>query len=173
VVKSGKNYLILPRISLDNYILRKMKSLIGEFPCTLDSKGRFLMPSALRKQLPEGEQMDFILNKGLDDCLILYPIKVWETEMQRIQSLNMYETKNRAFARVFLSGASEITLDTNGRGLISKHLMEKAFLEKDIVMIAQVDRIEIWDKQRYDQWLASSEVDIAQLAEEVMRNNQG
>lgn len=146
-----------------------MRILVGEYACTLDTKGRFLLPSALRKQLPEGEQTHFVLNKGLDNCLVLYPKKVWEAELSKIQSLNMYETKNRTFARVFLSGASEVELDSSDRILIAKNLMEKATLSKDLILLAQLDRIEIWDKQTYEAWLANPEIDMATLAEDVMK----
>lgn len=145
-----------------------MKVLVGEYACTLDTKGRFLLPSALRKQLPEGEQTHFVLNKGLDNCLVLYPQKVWEAELAKIQSLNMYETKNRTFARVFLSGANEVAVDSSDRVLINKELMEKVSLNKEIILLAQLDRIEIWDKQTYNTWLSNPEIDMATLAEEVM-----
>ena len=146
-----------------------MKPLVGEYSCTLDSKGRFLMPTGLRKQLPIGEKQDYMLNKGLDDCLVLYPIKVWEQELARIQALNMYETKNRAFARIFLSGAASLSLDASDRGLIPKHLAEKVNLSKDIILLAQIDRIEVWDQGAYEKWIADPGYDIAALAEEVMR----
>ncbi len=145
-----------------------MKLLIGEYACTLDAKGRFLIPSALRKQLPENEQTEFVLNKGLDQCLMMYPAKVWQQELEKIQSLNMYETQNRTFARIFLSGAVEISLDSSDRMLIPKNLMEKAGLTKDIILLAQLDRIEIWDKEVYEKWMESPGFDIAQLAENVM-----
>ncbi len=145
-----------------------MKLLVGEYVCTLDTKGRFLLPSALRKQLPEGEQKHFVLNKGLDNCLVLYPQKVWETELTKIQTLNMYETKNRTFARVFLSGANEVSVDSSDRILINKDLMGKVSLNKEIVLLAQLDRIEIWDRQTYNTWLDNPEIDMATLAEEVM-----
>ncbi|MBX7240675.1 MAG: division/cell wall cluster transcriptional repressor MraZ [Bacteroidia bacterium] len=145
-----------------------MKLLIGEYACTLDAKGRFLIPSALRKQLPENEQTDFVLNKGLDQCLMMYPATVWQQELEKIQSLNMYETQNRTFARIFLSGAVEVSLDGSDRMLIPKNLMEKAGLNRDIILLAQLDRIEIWDKEVYEKWIENPGFDIAQLAENVM-----
>ena len=71
-----------------------MKSLIGEYNCKLDDKGRFLMPAGLRKQLPEDQQSDFVINRGIDRCLVLYPLSVWETELARIQSRNQYLKEN-------------------------------------------------------------------------------
>ena len=145
--------------------------LIGEYNCTLDAKGRCLIPSALRKQLPDSEQADFVLNKGLDNCLIMFPAKIWQRELAKIQSLNMYETQNRTFARVFLSGATEISLDSSDRMLIPKNLMEKAGLTKEVILLAQLDRIEIWDKATYEKWMENPDFDIAQLAEKVMGKN--
>ncbi|MFN0202582.1 MAG: division/cell wall cluster transcriptional repressor MraZ [Bacteroidia bacterium] len=147
-----------------------MSLLIGEYEVTLDAKGRFLMPSSLRKQLPEEEQSDFVLHKGLDDCLVMYPKNVWAQEVQKIQRLNMYEIKNRTFARLFLSGVSILKLDNQDRGLISKYLSEKAGLKKDLIMLAQLDRIEIWDKETYQNWLSTAETDFAALAQEVMNS---
>lgn len=148
-----------------------MKALVGEYACTMDAKGRFLMPAALRKQILEGEQMDFVLNKGLDNCLILFPLKTWEKELEKIQSLNMYEVKNRAFARIFLSGVAEVSLDGSDRMLIPKHLSEKVGLTKDMILLAQLDRVEIWDKATYDAWIENPGFDMASLAEDVMKFN--
>jgi len=142
--------------------------LIGDYPCTLDAKGRFLMPAALKKQFPDGERLDFVLNKGLDNCLVLYPKKIWEAELTKIQSLNMYEAKNRAFVRLFLNGSTPTILDNSDRCLIPKYLSEKVALQKEIILSAQIDRIEIWDKETYESWMDNSGYDIAKLAEEVM-----
>lgn len=146
-----------------------MKALIGEYSSTLDAKGRFLMPSGLRKQLPEDQQTDFVLNKGLDNCLVLYPTKVWEKELEGIQSLNRYDRKNVEFMRRFMASAAEVSLDGSDRMLIPKLLTEKIGLKKDLVLLAQIDRVEIWDKEAYDNWLANPQYDMAELAEEVMQ----
>ncbi|MCB0835334.1 MAG: division/cell wall cluster transcriptional repressor MraZ [Bacteroidetes bacterium] len=145
-----------------------MKSLIGEYNCKLDDKGRFLMPAGLRKQLPEDEQTEFVINRGLDECLVLYPISVWEKELERIQSRNQYLKKNRAFTRMFLNGATNITLDGNARVNIPKRLQEHAKLSKEIVLVAQIDKVEIWDQETFDSWMDEPGFDFDSLAEEVM-----
>lgn len=145
-----------------------MKPLIGEFDCKLDAKGRFLMPAGLRRQLPEDQQSDFVVNRGLDKCLVLYPIQVWETELERIQSKNQFVSKNRAFTRMFLNGATPLSLDSSDRALLPKRLMDYADLSKDIILIAQIDKIEIWDSAAYQAWLEAPGFDFEQLAEEVM-----
>ena len=147
-------------------------SLIGEYDCKLDAKGRFLMPSGLRKQLPEKEQSVFVINNGLGKCLDLYPIEEWEKELAKIQALNPYVKKNREFTRWFLKGATRVEVDNSGRILIPKRLIEKAGLERDIVLASQLDKIEIWNKAGYENWEDESDFDFESLAEEVMGNSE-
>lgn len=145
-----------------------MTSLIGEYNCKLDDKGRFLLPAGLRKQLPEDQQSDFVINRGLDKCLVLYPVQVWEKELERLQSRNQYVKKNRAFTRMFLNGATQLTLDGSARVLLPKRLMEFAGIGKDVVLVAQIDKVEIWDQTTYESWLEEPGFDFETLAEEVM-----
>lgn len=149
-----------------------MHTLIGEYDCKLDTKGRFLVPSKLRKQLPEELRSEFVINKGLDDCLTMYPIPVWEQELERLKAKNQYVKKNRAFLRRFLSGAMRVELDGNERMLIPKRLMELAGLSKEIILVAQIDKVEIWDKAAYDKWMDESEFDFEELAEDVMGEDE-
>ncbi len=149
-----------------------MNSLIGEYDCKLDAKGRFLMPSGLRKQLPEDQQVEFIVNRGLDKCLVLYPLKVWEKELEQIQARNQYVKKNRAFTRWFLNGATPITLDGSARVNIPKRLMEHAELEKELILVAQINKVEIWDKAKYQGWFEEPDYDFEALAEEVMGDSK-
>ncbi|MEL7534066.1 MAG: division/cell wall cluster transcriptional repressor MraZ [Bacteroidota bacterium] len=145
-----------------------MKSLIGEYDCKLDAKGRFMLPADLRKQLPEDQQADFVVNRGLDKCLVIYPLSVWDRELEHIQSRNFFLKDNRAFKRMYLNGARKVSLDGNARFLLPKRLMEFAELKKEIVLVSQIDRIEIWDTQTYQDWLDNAEVDFEALAEKVM-----
>lgn len=146
-----------------------MHTLIGEYDCKLDAKGRFLMPAGLRKQLPEDQQTDFVVNRGLDKCLVMYPIPVWERELARIQSKNQYVKRNRDFTRLFLNGATRVELDASGRVLLPKRLMEFAGLDKDVMLVGQIDKVEIWDLSGYEQMMNDPGLDLEQLAEEVMR----
>ncbi|MCB9234356.1 MAG: division/cell wall cluster transcriptional repressor MraZ [Bacteroidia bacterium] len=145
-----------------------MKPIFGEYDCKIDSKGRFLLPSGLKKQLPENEQEEFVVNRGIDQCLVLYPLSVWERELQTIYSKNQFVAKNRAFARKFLNGATRITLDGNSRVLLPKRLNDHARISKDIVLVAAFDRVEIWDSAVYEAWLADDRYDLEKLSEEVM-----
>jgi MraZ protein len=149
-----------------------VRTLIGEYHCKLDAKGRFLIPSGLRKQLPDEEQEEFVMNRGIDQCLVLYPQRVWEAELGRIQAKNQYVARNRAFTRMFLNGATPVTLDGSSRVLVPKILMEYAGLTKDIILVGQIDKAEIWDKEAYEKWLSDPGFDFEALAEEVMGDRE-
>src|SRR3984885_5205799 len=123
-----------------------MIGFLGEYEATLDSKGRFLLPAGFKKQLPEEGPAQFVINRGFEKCLTLYPIKIWEPIFARIGQLNDFDPKVREFRRYFLNGATMLELDSAGRLLIPQNLKEYAGLEKDIVLVSAVDKIEIWDK---------------------------
>lgn len=145
-----------------------MKPIFGEFECKIDPKGRFVLPAGIKKQLAEEDQKDFVINRGLDQCLVMYPQRVWEKELRRIHSRNQYIEKNRAFARMFMNGATPVELDSASRALIPKRLADHASIRKDLVLVANFDRIEIWEKAVYDKWIASDKYDMEKLSEEVM-----
>ncbi|MEM6265827.1 MAG: division/cell wall cluster transcriptional repressor MraZ [Bacteroidota bacterium] len=145
-----------------------MNTIVGEYHCKLDSKGRFLMPSGLKKELPEDERTEFVINRGYEKYLFLHPIKTWEEQMVKIKSRNQFVKKNRDFVRIFTNGATRISLDGSERVLIPKRLMEFAGLKKELVLVGQLDKVEIWDKETYEAWMDSNEYDLEDLAEEVM-----
>lgn len=145
-----------------------MANLFGEYICKLDSKGRFMLPSGLKKQLPESDQERFVLNRGFEKNLTLYPESEWQKISREINSLNMYTKKNREFARYFFRGASEITADSTARILLPKPLMDYAGLDKEIVLFAYGNQIEIWSKELYESTLDVEPDDFAILAEDVM-----
>ena len=126
------------------------------------------MPSGLRKQLEPEAQETFVLNRGFEQCLVLYPKNVWSGISAEISKLNQYKKKNREFIRYFYRGASEIGLDSTGRLLFPKRLMNYASISKEVVLFAYFDRIEVWDKKIYDNLLTDEPDDFSNLAEEVM-----
>ncbi|MEI8052256.1 MAG: division/cell wall cluster transcriptional repressor MraZ [Bacteroidota bacterium] len=146
-----------------------MIGFIGEYESTVDTKGRFLLPSGFKKQLPEGENVLFVLNRGFEKCLTLYPIQSWNPLFEQISNLNDFDPKVREFRRYFLNGATQIELDSAGRLLLPKSLAEYAGLGKDIVLASAMNKIEIWDKKTYQQFFDSiTPDDFSNLANEVM-----
>lgn len=147
-----------------------MANFIGEFECKMDAKGRVMIPSGLRKQLDPAAQEKFVLNRGFEKCLVLYPKNEWEHISEEVNKLNQYVKKNREFVRYFYRGASELGLDSTGRILFPKRMLDYASVEKDVVLFAYSNRIEVWDKSTYDGLLTDEPDDFADLAEEVMGN---
>jgi MraZ protein len=151
-----------------------MVQLLGEFDCKLDTKGRMMVPSNLKKQLPDVEQEGLVVNRGFEKHLVIYPKKVWESIVEELSKLNQYEKKTREFIRFFTRGATELTLDASGRVNLPKSLLEFAGIEGEVVLACQFDKIELWSKSAYDSLLDSEPADFANLAEEVMGNkNRG
>jgi MraZ protein len=145
-----------------------MAGLVGEFEVKLDAKGRFMFPSGLRKQLPPACQRDFMLNKGFEDCLTLFPLAEWEKISEKLSKMNLFKPKNRMFYRLFHQGAKLVSLDSAGRALVPVTHMDRVGLKQEVMLIAYNDRIEIWDKSKYFEMIEDSMTDFADLAEEVM-----
>ena len=145
--------------------------LLGEYECKIDAKGRMRLPSGLLGQLEEQEEAhEFVMNRGLENCVMLYPIEVWEEITKEINNLNPYNKKHRAFVRYFYRGANRMTLDSADRVLLSKTLLEYAEIEKEAILFAYNDRIEIWAKDKYNDFLDEDPEQFSDLAEEVLGN---
>jgi len=150
-----------------------MPSFLGEFEATLDSKGRFLLPAGFKRQIPEGESTRFVVNRGFEKCLSLYPMSSWQPLYDQISTLNDFDPKVREFRRYFLNGAIIVEPDAAGRLLIPQNLKDYAGLEKDIVLAAAVNKLEIWDKEKYQKFFeAYSPDDFSALAQTVMVNGK-
>jgi len=146
-----------------------MTGFLGEFEATLDAKGRFLLPAGFKKQLPAEESGRFVVNRGFEKCLALYPVKNWEPLFAEISKLNDFDPKVREFRRYFLNGATFVEPDSAGRLLVPPNLKEHAGLQKDIVLVAAVNKIEIWDSNKYKQLFESfSPEAFSSLAKDVM-----
>lgn len=147
-----------------------MTSLIGEFDCKVDAKGRFMFPVNLRKQLEEVFEKGFVINRNLHQkCLVLYPINEWNKLNKKLSKLNRLIKANDVFVRKFTGGATAADADTTGRVLLPKALVDYASITTDIKVLGSNNVIEIWDKTLYDQFLAQ-DVDIEKLAEDVLGN---
>ena len=149
-----------------------MISFLGEYDATIDAKGRFLLPAGLKKQLPENDSAQFVINRGFEKCLTLYPLQSWNPLFSKISKLNDFNPKVREFRRYFLNGATQVETDTANRILIPKNLMDHAGLKKDIVLVSALNKIEIWDKQQYQQFFETFTAEtFSDLANEVMNDN--
>ncbi len=146
-----------------------MTGFLGEFEATLDAKGRFLLPAGLKSQVPEEERGRYVINRGFEKCLALYPMRTWEPLFAKINGLNEFDPKQREFRRAFLNGATYVEPDTAGRILLPPSLKVYAGLEKDIVLMATGDKIEIWDSNKYKQFFDSISSDaLSDLGNQVL-----
>ena len=148
-----------------------MINLIGTYECKSDAKGRIMLPSALKKQLSPVMQDGFVIKRSVfNNCLEIYPMKEWNTMAAQVNQLNRFIKKNIDFIRSYMSGLKIVEADGNGRILIPKNLIVFAGIDKEIVLTASVNVIEIWDKQQYEDTIKSTLKDFGKLAEEVMGN---
>ena len=148
-----------------------MINLIGTYECTLDSKGRILLPAGIKKQIDSLLQEGFVLKRSVfQPCLELHPMVEWNQTMYKINKLNRFVKKNNDFIRQFTAGLKNVDIDSNGRLQISKDLIRFAKLEKDIVVASALNVIEIWDKSLYENAVNVNDEDFAKLAEDVMGN---
>ncbi|MBT6029156.1 MAG: division/cell wall cluster transcriptional repressor MraZ [Crocinitomicaceae bacterium] len=147
-----------------------MTGFIGEYNCKLDAKGRLSLPVGLRKQLDPVDQEQFVVNRGLSGNLNLFPLSEWTRVMDKLRQLNRFNSKNLKFVRMFQQGAMQVAIDSNGRILIPKSLLQHAGVSREIVLSANIDQFEIWDKVTYDNLMNENWDEFAGLAEEVMGN---
>jgi len=151
-----------------------MTGFLGEYEVTIDAKGRFLLPAGFKKQVPEEWGNQYVISRGIESCLTLYPMKNWEPIFSKISELNAFDPKVRQFQRFFLNGATTVELDTAGRLLIPQNLKAYAELDKDVVLVSAVQKIEIWDKKKYQQFFENfSPESFSALADEVMVKKEG
>src|SRR5690606_15107712 len=128
-----------------------------------------MLPAAIKKQLAPMLQNGFVLKRAVfQPCLELYPMAEWEVLMQKMNKLNRFKKKNNDFIRRFTAGVKVVEVDTAGRLLVPKDLMTFANISKDIVVSSAINIVEIWDKQNYEQAVADAANDFADLAEDVM-----
>lgn len=144
-----------------------MTSFLGEYEVAMDAKGRFLLPAGFRKQLPEGGGERFVVNRGFEHCLTMYTMDSWNALSEKINRLNDFNPKVREFKRLFLNGATIVEVDSAGRVLLPKPLQEYAGMKKDIIMSAQGNKVELWDKDTYYNYINQHAQGFSDLAAEV------
>lgn len=137
---------------------------MGEYSHTIDAKGRLIIPARFREGLGD----KFIVTKGLDNCLFVYPLDEWSALEEKLKSLPFTRADARAFVRFFFSGANECELDKQGRILIPANLREYAQLSKEVVVLGVSSRVEIWSKERWDKYNGMAAENFEEIAEKIV-----
>ncbi len=136
----------------------------GEYQHTLDGKGRVIIPSRLRDGLGDS----FVVTRGLDQCLFVYPNSEWVRLEQKLKQLPFTKSDSRAFTRMFFSGAMEVETDKQGRVLIPQNLREYARIDKDVMIIGVSNRVEIWNEAAWKDYFSEANENYEELAEKLV-----
>ncbi|MCM3040472.1 division/cell wall cluster transcriptional repressor MraZ [Paenibacillus motobuensis] len=140
---------------------------MGEFQHSIDEKGRIIIPAKFRDLLGTS----FVVTRGLDQCLFVYPVTEWELLEQKLKTLPLMKSDARAFTRFFFSGATECEWDKQGRVNIPSNLRQYAKLEKECVVLGVSNRVEIWSRSTWEQYFEQSEESFNEIAEKLVDFN--
>lgn len=144
-------------------------AFLGEIVIKLDDKGRLRIPTALKESMSEKAAQRFVVNRGFENCLTLYPYDVWEVVKSKVDKLNTFNREKREFVRKFYSGATICTLDSSDRINVPNQLLDFASMKKDIILTPVKNYYEMWDLKKYNEIMASSDASsFEELAERVM-----
>ncbi len=150
-----------------------MLNVIGTYEAKIDAKGRLMFPAAYKLQLGDEVKKGFVVKRSIfKKCLELFTMEQWNQESSMVSRLNMFNKKNAEFATKFMAGVKPVELDGNGRLLLPKDLLNYGGIVKQIVLSSVVNRIEIWDKDAYEDAVNYDPDDFAKLAEDVMGESE-
>jgi MraZ protein len=140
---------------------------IGEYHHTIDEKGRIIIPAKFRDTLGK----EFIITRGIENCLFVYSLQNWANITNKLSSLPFTKKDARTFNRFFMSGATNVELDKQGRVNISQPLTQYANLEKDCVIIGTGDRLEIWSQESWNSFFDSTKDSMSDIAENLFNES--
>ena len=144
--RSGEYHQILHCITYEAKLVTN-RVFMGEYNHTVDAKGRVIIPAKFREALGDA----FVVTKGLDGCLFVFAMDEWSSFEEKLRTLPIANKDARKFTRFFLAGAADVEPDKQGRVLIPNNLREFGGLTKDVVLVGVSNRVEIWDKERYEE----------------------
>ena len=140
----------------------------GEYFHNIDRKGRLILPAKFREAAKSNFIDKFFVNRGLDGCLFMFPEEEWRQQEQKFKSLSITKQQARTFNRLYFSGAVEAVADKQGRILIPQFLKDFAGIKRDVMVIGVSNRIEIWAKERWQEFYGSNQPMFEQIAEQLM-----
>ena len=141
---------------------------MGEYQYSLDKKGRVSIPARFREVLIEMDEEGLVITRGLDNCLFVYSLSEWRNLAQKVKNLSMMKRDARSFSRLLFSQAAECSLDKQGRISIPLNLRKFAGLNKKVIIIGVLNRIEIWGKEKWDDYFQKSGKSLEEVAEKLV-----
>lgn len=136
---------------------------IGEYQHSIDPKKRLAVPSKFRSELKN----KLVVTRGLDKCLFVYPMKVWEELAGKLGTLPVGESATRSFIRLMLAGAVDVEADKQGRILIPDFLKAYAGLKRNVIVAGVYNRLEIWDEKKWSDYKKNAEKNTDEIAEQL------
>jgi MraZ protein len=145
-----------------------MTFFTSQYECKLDAKGRLVLPSRIKSQLPEGESQELVLRKGFEQCLIIYPLVEFKKVFSKISGLNEFNEEYRKLQRNFLSGVVTVELDGNGRFLLPKNMLTYANIDKEVLLVGTGTKVEAWNPTIYEKHQIQDPGELSKLAEKYL-----
>ncbi|MBL7857772.1 MAG: division/cell wall cluster transcriptional repressor MraZ [Cyclobacteriaceae bacterium] len=145
-----------------------MTFFTSEYESKLDAKGRLVLPSRIKAQLPEGGGHELVVRRGFEQCLILYPMAEFKKVFSKISGLSEFNEEYRKLQRNFFSGTATVELDANGRFVIPKNMLSYAQLDKDIILVGMGNKVEVWNPSIYEKHLIQDPSELSKLAEKYL-----
>lgn len=145
-----------------------MTNLTGEYEVKIDERGRLKLPQKLLESLGTQKNYGFIVNRGFEKNLAIYPRTVWEEKTKEINQLNIYDKQQRDALRYFYRGATELFLDSADRLNIPGSLLEYGGIEKDVILFAYINFMELWSKTEYEKYISAEPENFSELIQDVM-----
>lgn len=149
-----------------------MSSFKGSFNYTVDSKGRINIPAKMRKNLSAEANSAFVITRGLDNCIFVYPNDEWAKREAELGKLEQTNKEARLYTRLLLEYASDVELDGQHRIVLTKELMEYAKISGDVLILGVFDRIEVWNPEEYKKYLDAQQMDYVAVAEKVFEKKE-
>jgi MraZ protein len=140
----------------------------GQFTYSVDSKGRISIPAKLRRHMSAEANDTFMMTRGTQTCIDIYPLDQWLVFEEKLNNLNQFKPDDIRFIRTLLQYASEDTLDSQSRILVPQPLIEYAKIEKEVLILGALKKIEVWNPRIFDDYLKQSEETYEQIAAKVM-----
>lgn len=141
-----------------------MTFFTSEFECKLDAKGRLILPSRIKAQLPADGGQELVIRKGFEPCLILYPMVEFKKVFSKISGLSEFNEEYRMLQRSFLSGVVTVELDNNGRLLIPRNMLTYAQLDKEALLVGTGSKVEVWNPTVYEKHQITDPSELSKLA---------
>jgi len=144
----------------------------GEHEHSIDRKGRLIIPSKFREAFKENFVERFFMTRGLDTCLFVFTEDEWKKQESKFKSLSFTNSEARQFNRLYFSGACEVTCDRQGRILVPQYLKDFARIKRDVVIVGVSNRMEIWNKEAWQEFYANTKDSFEKIAENIFGNTE-